>query len=361
MTAMIITTPTTVLATTIKTKKQKTADDDGDLLRFYDTTVERLKSEAGNNDHAPISGNLYSYLSLREFGDSSGLFQKNADFLMLVGLYLIILVQLVGPCCVLFWAYHKVDCFPNHTYVDLTQSWGYVGGSNEHGVSAITTRILGVCFVGLFCMNGAYVMKSDANMMRKTLDMNEVFRVVAQRNVDYPEPNNYWLWLGVIVNSFCLLSCSFCMVLLFVIAEDGPKDVLFDGLALTFLYNLDDVSGDLGFLDEKWDEDQFGDIYGGLADQTSSSDRQNLIDSIREDRDAQFTPDNFLVASQYIMIVFSIVFPLIYAFGNIQKKAEVEEVAGVDPLAALQSNLTAMQATLQVVQAQLNAQLVQGR
>jgi len=51
--------------------------------------------------------------------------------------------------------------------------------------------------------------------------------------------------------------------------------VLFDAFGLTFLFNLDDVGGDLAFLDTKWDAELIGDIYGKLADQP---EMQSLIE-----------------------------------------------------------------------------------
>merc|ERR1712087_460735 len=102
---------------------------------------------------------------------------------------------------------------------------------------------------------------------RKMVHLCRVFDKAAARE-EWNNPNELWLWVGAFINVWALISCSVCMLFCFILAgsDKGPKDIIFDSLGLTFLYNLDDIASDLDFLDEKWDEDMMGDIYGGLAD-----------------------------------------------------------------------------------------------
>jgi len=106
-----------------------------------------------------------------------------------------------------------------------------------------------------------------------------------------------WLWAGAIINSLLVINLSLCMLFVFIIAggEAGPKDVIFDAFGITFLYNLDDPDGDLSFLDELWDEDIIGDIYGTLADQ------DKIMDDIKMDRATTFTANNVYEVALYIM------------------------------------------------------------
>merc|ERR1712039_418885 len=103
--------------------------------------------------------------------------------------------------------------------------------------------------------------------MCKVFEKASARTALDEEHEPWPPPQQGWLWIGAIINCWSLIMCSLAMTILFVIADDGPKDVLYDAFGLTFLYNLDDVGGDLGFLDSKWDGDQIGDIYGELADQ----------------------------------------------------------------------------------------------
>merc|ERR1711972_361619 len=104
-------------------------------------------------------------------------------------------------------------------------------------------------------------------------------------------------------NLWCLILCCVCMVPLLATAE-GPKDVLFDALGLTFLYNMDDISGDFGFIDEKWDEEVFGHIYGRLADEVG------IMVSFQESRKKHFTADNVYTLGRHIGRVLLVVLPL---------------------------------------------------
>merc|ERR1719378_471235 len=58
-----------------------------------------------------------------------------------------------------------------------------------------------------------------------------------------------FLYADAVVNTWVILWC--CLdVFLVVGAAQAPLDVLMNALGLVFLYNLDDVGGDLGFVNE---------------------------------------------------------------------------------------------------------------
>lgn len=350
-----------VLSQTIAAEGDADEGDDAQLLKFYNSTVEKLKIQAGDKDHANIQGDLYSYLCIRAFGERSGLMQQKASAVQLIGLVIIIFVQILGPMGVFHWAVGKVDGWwvPHNVSevadYDPSKNWGYAEDTDVYNFYEKATRLLGTVFIMLFCLNGSYEMQSQVERMRKTIDMVEVFRVVAKRtnddndkSTDYPEPCALWLWIGAIVNSVCVLCCCCCLVPLFIVAEDGPKDVIFDGLALIFMFNLDDVDGGFGFLDEQWDEDLFGDVYGMLADLDSRDDNTNLIQDIREFRDAHVTPDNLLFVAEYVLVALTLALPCLYAFANLRPKEElsVGNVAAVVDI--LRANMTALHAQLEL-------------
>merc|ERR1711933_308371 len=62
---------------------------------------------------------------------------------------------------------------------------------------------------------------------------------------------NSWVILLTCIASFTILGSSF-----------SPRNVLFDALGLLFLYNLDDIDGDLGFVSsDDWDGLRLGWVY----------------------------------------------------------------------------------------------------
>merc|ERR1712048_16646 len=140
-------------------------------------------------------------------------------------------------------------------------------------------------FLFLFCLNGLYVLEKDMQTFKRVIHMCHIFKVVAVRD-NLPPPNEFWLYVGAIVNCWCMIFCAVSMYPSFIIGDDGIKDIVFDALAITFLFNLDDSAGDLSFLRDKWDEDMIGDIYGRLADE------DDIMRELQMEREANFTADN---------------------------------------------------------------------
>merc|ERR1712061_240806 len=106
-------------------------------------------------------------------------------------------------------------------------------------------------------------MGKDMQTSKRIIHMCHIFRVVALRD-NRPPPVEWWLNMGAVVNSWCMIFCSIAMYPAFIIGDGGVKDIVFDALAILFLLNLDDSAGDLSFLRDRWDEDLMGHIYGRL-------------------------------------------------------------------------------------------------
>jgi len=283
-----------------------TMSDNDSIMNFYDKRVRYLQDEAGDDEYAPIQGNLYSYLALRGFGDSSGLFQEKASPILYVGLSLVILVQAIAPICVLHYGFRHMHFSDN---VLGFREWCSASEAlhSACNVDISYGRILGLLFIVLFCVNGIYVMRKDTEETIKIIHLMEAFKVVAwSRPQRFKPPAEFWLWLGAFVNCWCLVMCALCMWPLFVMSQDVPKDVVFDALGLTFLYNLDDISGEFGFLDGMWDADQFGDIYGALAHD------EEVMSIVHERRRGRCTPDNLYRVGFAIMAVGLVLIPVLF-------------------------------------------------
>mmetsp|Transcript_85212 Transcript_85212/g.275914 ORF Transcript_85212/g.275914 Transcript_85212/m.275914 type:complete len:341 (+) Transcript_85212:686-1708(+) len=309
------------------------------FFEFYENKVVELQKKAGDENCAPISGNLYMYRALMFFGDSSGLFQAKAGPVMRGGLIVIVIVQLCGPLCILFWVLHRIEIGPNGHIFGVHELMNYQTGSDTHGLSYIGQRFLGVLFLLLFSLNGLYVIKKDRAETEKVVNMCKIFKRAATVR-GYQKPQERWLFAGAIINSGCLIMCCCCMVFLFIIVEDGPKDVLFDAFGLTFLYNLDDIGGDLAFLDGKWDEDQMGDIYGMMADE------MGIMEEASSHREHNFTADNIYQVVEWIMRLLVILLPLMFLFIEMRPKEDGSSRRLTGDLEARVADLEALVATL---------------
>lgn len=282
---------------------EEATTDGGDVspIRFHDVfeeKIEDLNVKRGGLRHIPISGNLYMYRFLSHFGEDSGLFQQKAGPFVVIGLGIIIIVQVTAPVVVLVSALQDIK-FTN-SIVGVT-SFSRCSEFNFFG-----QRFLGFIFLVLFIMSGMYSLENDRKETQKLTELNLLFKREA-RDHEYRMPMKLWLWLGACINSFCLLACSIAMCFIFVI-EEGPKDVVLDAFAISFLYNLDDIGGTLAFLDEQWDEDFIGDMYGEMAD------TESLLVCAQKFRKNTWTPDNIYKTAEWIMWVMLFLLPLVFVF-----------------------------------------------
>jgi len=201
-----------------------------------------------------------------------------------------------------------------------------VGFTSDIGFTYLLARLLAVMFLLLFTINGTYALKSDMVETEKMVCLCRVFNKVAEKKpydeetkLGYQPCVEGWLWVGALINSALIINLSLCMLFIFIIAggEAGPKDVIFDAFGITFLYNLDDPSGDLSFLDELWDEEIIGDIYGTLADQ------EKIMDDIKVKRESTFTANNIYQVALYIMNSLIVLLPTCFIFFEL-KFADME-------------------------------------
>lgn len=323
--------------------------DNDDLVHFWLHRVTELHEKVGNENHAPIAGNMYSYLALLRFGEESKppLYQSKSSYLLLVGLVTVMVVQFIGPFCILFWASSHIEIGEGTCLRHRSSDAGMYTHMKYYTDIPFITRLIGALFIILFCLNGMYAMKSGTSDAQKTLAMCRLFHVVA-RESDFPYPKEYWLWVGAIVKVSCVTMCSVCLVLLFNLDGESPKDVIFDGLALNFLYNLDDIAdSDVGFLTNKWNAVQFGRIYGLLADKTSSVDEtKTLVVRIQDYKNSRFTVDAVCHVGYLLMWFLTFLLPTIYVFANIRPKPEEGDgddiQASILILRAQVANLTAI-------------------
>jgi len=279
-----------------------------DMLRFYDRVVKTMQDAEGNDQFAPLAGSLYRFLAWKDYGYASGLFRQSRHLdrrspFFSKGLLLVVVIQMLGPPCLALYCF--ITMFSADRFVDLNPSTLLRAIVENFHFLKLLRIVMGVLLLLLFCLNGLYVLDSDTKVNKRIIHLSQIFSAAAVRN-GLPLPDMRWLFIGSIVNSWCLIGCACCMWPSFIISDQSVKDILFDALALTFLYNLDDVAGDLSFLEDQWDADMLGDMYGKM------SEEPDLVDSLKEVRESFFTPDNIDMWASRIMAVLTWVLPVAF-------------------------------------------------
>jgi len=190
-----------------------------------------------------------------------------------VGLFFVMVVQIMGPPAVLVWSLYAI------IWDDVKfglGSWEYIPGSYHKGISNLSARLLAFLFLFVFILNGIYVIRDDKKTAEKIWYM--VSALDEGKGQSAVTVNRFWLRAGAIINSWCIVLSAACMLPCFTLSRN-PKDVIFDAFALLFLFRLDDVTGDLGFLDDHWDSEMFGAFFEYLRSEKELQDQVEPIDS----------------------------------------------------------------------------------
>jgi len=265
------------------------------------TKAELLIEEDWLDKIDALPGNLYT---LAAFGDlipddvDGFSFAKLKGYSKWIGAFLIITVQLVGPLLIFFskmpqhvgvvdsnmyeWRCLPIpllgklfdgmydpsnaeqmamkcpgDKFPNE--VSLIDDWKHIA----------STKAMSIVFILLFILNGAFVLIEEKTTWKNVYN---IFRFLDVMNEKFKMSGYGWLMLGAFVNSWVVLWTCVDMYVV-VGASASPQDLLMDALGLLFLYNLDDISGDLGFINEDdWPALRIAWIYHELVEDWPDND-----------------------------------------------------------------------------------------
>jgi len=113
---------------------------------------------------------------------------------------------------------------------------------------------------------------------------------------------NGWVIFWLCLDTFLVLGAS-----------ETVQDVLLDSLGLMFLYNLDDIGGDLGFVNQDdWPGLQLAWLYKNIHKYSDE------LDDVKE-----FSPDFccgiFLSAWQILLTIFATVLPILFIITPFQE------------------------------------------
>ena len=110
------------------------------------------------------------------------------------------------------------------------------------------TKFLGVIFVFLFCLNGLFVLLDEYETYEK---VDWLFRTLNKGNPETHLKGEYGIAFGILVNIWVVVWC--CLDSFVVCGTSfSPGDLVYDSLGLIFLFNLDNIGGELGFVGLRW-------------------------------------------------------------------------------------------------------------
>lgn len=220
----------------------------------------------------PIHGDIYTYWAFRDVLVHMKHVSEEATHskVLHVGLICVMIVQILGPPAVLIWSLYAIDW--SNARVGLG-AWEYIPGSYHKGVSNFFSHLLSTLFLFVFILNGIYVIRDDKQKSEKIWYLVSVLEKDGSGVV-----NRTWLRVGAFINSWVVVISAICMGPCFMLSK-SPKDIIFDAFALLFLFRLDDVNGDLGFLEEQWDSEKFGKLYEDVRSWEEKDQRAGSLES----------------------------------------------------------------------------------
>mmetsp|Transcript_134474 Transcript_134474/g.335437 ORF Transcript_134474/g.335437 Transcript_134474/m.335437 type:complete len:404 (-) Transcript_134474:54-1265(-) len=266
----------------------------------YPTMREVLKSFEFPTAE-PIEGNIYRYWA---FGFRPPvMFVSSAQFAVM-------LIQLLAPVAICYEAVHKIR--DNEIRLGFGD-WHQDPLSTEPAFSFHSKRVLALLFVFCFVVNAYRTHMQDTVAWRKSYHLlkmmmelklaraKQMYIDQQARKAIYPNPTSDtpydeeikkaedkadkfyqsikwgWLYADSYINGFTMILCCVGSLLCMAAAE-SVKDVVFDSVGLLFLFSLDDIASELGFLtSEDWPSRELGEFLEKQKTMVRNEYVQNYI------------------------------------------------------------------------------------
>jgi len=230
-------------------------------------TAELLIDEDWCGKVDALPGNIYRLAVMGDIflkmGGRLG-FEEVQQIAKIFGVLTIVAIQIVGPPMIFLSRMYGIGvlnelgynwhCCPWHPRYDssLTYDCEYLESSVQD-VSMfddwghiITTKALGMLMMAAFILNGWFVIADEKNSWKQIYN---TLRYLDVKNDNFKLAGMSFLWWDGLINAWVICWC--CIDVYLVIgASMAPAEVLMNALGLVFLYNLDDIGGDLGFVNE---------------------------------------------------------------------------------------------------------------
>mmetsp|Transcript_96559 Transcript_96559/g.186198 ORF Transcript_96559/g.186198 Transcript_96559/m.186198 type:complete len:128 (+) Transcript_96559:1-384(+) len=127
--------------------------------------------------------------------------------------------------------------------------------------------------------------------------------------------------MGSFVNNWMVIVCTLDAYMI-IGASRTPADLLLDSLALLFLFNLDDVAGDLGFVDEDdWPGLRIAWIHSEICTAPTEDDEEKM--GFKETCNRNFNMLNYTL-SFWFCAACAVVMPILAAITPFLKIAPAD-------------------------------------
>lgn len=239
--------------------------------------AEIFIDEDWTNDIDVLEGNVYSIgafgaLNIPKNESSHRSFSGIRSRSRLVGCCAIATVQILGPPCVL--------CSALRGMYDSRHLWDPMDPDNSLSdwKNRAPTKLLGTLLLFLFIMNGLFVVVECKDTWFKLYNTFQYLK----RSADFKVQGLWFLYLGAFIDCWTVfLCCAACYIV--VGTSVSVQDVLFDSLTLLFLYNLDEVGGDLGFVEEDdWPGARLGWIFKHMVKVDWQPTEEEIVKTLKE-------------------------------------------------------------------------------
>jgi len=121
-------------------------------------------------------------------------------------------------------------------------------------------KVMAMLFLLCFILNGIFVLIDAKMVWRRIYNMLQYLERRTP-NFDFSIFSRVAPFSGAFINCWTVLWCSLASYVV-VGASESPKDVLLDALGMLFLYNLDRIGSELGFVTrDDWPGDRLGWIF----------------------------------------------------------------------------------------------------
>jgi len=214
-------------------------------------------------------GNIYrigAFKGLAATGSRRSKRRRCADVANIIGCGLIFFVQVVGPFFIFLstlsglgreygtkydWSQWK---FINPTSnIDIWDDWKHIA----------STKLLGLCFLELFILNTLSVSQDEGDAIEKVWD---IFQYIKDHTPEYKVTGSLYLFMDCFVNNWVVIFCTLDAYMI-IGSSRTPSSLVLDSVALLFLFNLDDIGCDMGFVNEDdWPGHKLGWIYTEIVE-----------------------------------------------------------------------------------------------
>jgi len=133
--------------------------------------------------------------------------------------------------------------------------------------------------VSVFCLHALYTILDEIDGWRK---LDDIFRYFHRINPSFNLHGEEHLYFGAITNLWVIFWCVIDSY--FVIGGcHNPSDCIMDALGLLFLFNLDDVSGDVTFVSaDAWPGDRLGWVFANVVKENYEPIRWSKTDKLTQ-------------------------------------------------------------------------------